>query len=137
VRTESGGDSFALPAHNVVASIPALSPWAEPLKSASDALIKEAKQATHITISGAPEEERAAMRRALDPEGKRRAVVSVVRGIMGAAGEIGAENNRAWQPIYQFLKKDADEQWNATLQDRNEKKRVSFELSETFWGAMN
>jgi hypothetical protein len=136
VRTENGEDSFAIPAHKVVAATPALSPWADPLKSASDALIRGSRQATHITISGAPDEERAAMRRALDLEGKRRDLMGVVRGVMGAAGEIGADNNRAWQPIYQFLKKDADEQWNATLEARNEKKRIASELSETFWGAM-
>lgn len=136
-RTENGEGSFAIPAHNVVASIPALAPWADPLKSASDALIRESKQATHITISGAPEEERAAMRRALDLEGKRRDLLGVVRGIMGAAGEIGADDNRAWQPIYRFLKKDADEQWNATLEDRNKKREVAFELRKTFWEALN
>jgi hypothetical protein len=137
VRTEGSGEGgFAAEARRVVASTPALAPWADQLKSASDALIREAKQREHIIISGAPGQERDAMNRALDLPGKRRALIGVVQEILGAAGEIGPESNGAWLPLYQFLTRDADDQWNSSLQARDRERSIAFELHGSFWGAM-
>jgi len=137
VRTEStdGQGEFGAHAYQVVAGIPAISPWAGQLRSASNALSQEAKQAEHITISGAPEEERKAMRRALDLEGKRRELIKVIQGILGACGELDPEHSVSWRPLYQFLKQDADQQWSSFSHDRSEKNGVSFELSKSYWGA--
>lgn len=139
VRTETtdGQGEFAARACQVVAGIPAISPWAEQLRLASSALSNEAKEAEHITISGAPDEERNAMRRALDLEGKRRELIKVIEGILGTLGELDPERNASWAPVYQFLQQDTDQQWSSSSQNRNEKIRVSFELRKSFWGAFN
>lgn len=133
IRTEDQG--FATKMHAVVASVTALSPWAGQLQAASDALIQEARQDQHIPISGAPDQEREAMGRALDLDDKRQELIKVIRGILGAAGDLDPERNGDWKPLSQFLSQDADTHWTAALQDREEKTRVAFELHKSFWGA--
>ena len=134
VRTEKD-QGFATKIQAAVASVPELSPWAGQLQTASDALIQEDKKAEHITISGAPDKERAAMRRALHLDSKRLDLIKVIRGILGAAGRLDPEHNSAWKPLYELLKQDADTQWAAAIQERDNNESLGVELRKAFWNA--
>jgi hypothetical protein len=136
VRTEEDA-GFGSRASTTVGAVPELLPWSTQLQSASEALVREARQASGIRSSLAPEEELGAMRRALDLEGKRSEVIKVVKGILDVSGELDPERNPRWRPVYQFLKQDADEQWSAASEDRNSKRDVAVELRKVFVGALN
>jgi len=126
---------FASRSAEVVSSVAALNPWSGPLKVASEALAEEAKKALHATYGVDSAEERKAMLRALDLKGKRQAVEAALGKFLAAAGDLDPERNAGWKPVYQFLLKDAEEQWNGFRKDRDEKKRVDSSLSMTYWGA--
>ncbi len=129
---------FIMDVLKVVSSTPGLSQWADQLQTASDSLIQGVRELYWISSDyDVSREETAAKLRVLDMDGRRLALMKVVKGILGAASEIGPKSDGAWQPLYQFLKQDADAQWNKSLQGRDEKNRISGELSKTHWDAYN
>lgn len=125
-------NGFAAQARSVVSSIPAVAPLAARLQDASGALIKEENQSELLRVSSAPKQELAKMYAALDLPGKRWNLILVVRDILRSASEAGPS---AWQPIYQFLRNDADAQWNAGIRERDEKQRVTSAMTKAFWKA--
>lgn len=127
--------AFSLQALKVVASTPGLTPWAGQLQTASDSLIQGVRESNWISSDDVSKEEKAAKRRAIDMEGRRLALIKVIRGMLGAVGELDPERNTAWKPLYQFLKQDADQQWTKDSIDRAEKQRVNFALSAVYYGA--
>jgi hypothetical protein len=128
---------FAEHADKFVASVPALAVWAGPLHDASNALVKEEVQAEELRGSLAPPEEKAAMWRAVDIEGKRQALLEVVQGMLSASDTLYPQRTSKSNPVYEFLKQDADEQFTNASRDRVQKHSVARELRKTFLGAMS
>lgn len=127
--------AFSWQALRVVASTPGLAQWVGQLQTASDALIQGVREEFWNSTDPVSAEERAAKHRAIDMEGRRLSLIKVIRGMLGAVGELDPERNTAWKPLYQFLKQDADQQWTKDSIDRTEKQRVNFSLSATYYGA--
>jgi hypothetical protein len=128
---------FAAHADKFIASVPTLSVWAGPIHDASNALVKEEVQAQELTMSLAPPEEKAALRRAVDIEGKRQDLLKVVQGMLSASDTLYPQGTSKLNPVYEFLKQDADEQWTNASRDRVQKRSVARELRKTFFGAMS
>ena len=122
------GYKFAARIRELVLSSPALAPWADQLTSASNALLQEAVKAEHIKYGESEGEEKNALRRTLDIEGKRRDLFKVIQQMLGAAGELDPERNAAWKPLYQFLRQDIEQSWIASRDQLPS-------LRQTFWEA--
>lgn len=129
--------AFSWQALKVVASTPALSQWAVQLRAASDSLIQGVREEFWNLTDDVTKEEKTAKSRAIHIEGRRLALIKVIRGMLGSAGDLDPERNPIWKPLYQFLTQDANRKWIKDSKDRDKKRQIDFSLSATYYGAHN
>ncbi len=103
-----------------VHSISSLAPWVNKLQRDSDAMAAEGLQAERISNGyfSLDDSVNDRLRRALDLQGKRRALAETLSGLLAAAGPLDPQKNQAGKPLYLFLRESLDSKLEAELRDR-------------------
>ena len=121
----------------LVTSMPELSKWGEPLKTASGLLLQDVWDEFGVRSNDFTPIEKSDL---LDKVHKkiqkhRGQIIDAIRSIVNTIGTLDPEANGQWKPIYDFLVEDVNTTLAAALADRGQKLAVAHELRGTFLNA--